>query len=39
MPFSVACLLNAHLMFYRAEKAIAIGRVGKLCATTGILIA
>ncbi|CBI32858.3 unnamed protein product, partial [Vitis vinifera] len=33
MPFSVACLYNASLKFYQAEKAIANGKLGDLCAT------
>lgn len=37
MPFSVACLYNANLKFYQAEKAIANGRLGGLCGT-GILL-
>lgn len=37
MPFSVACLYNANLKFYQAEKAIANGKLGGLCAT-GILL-
>ncbi|XP_020218735.1 uncharacterized protein LOC109801967 [Cajanus cajan] len=37
MPFSVACLYNANLKFYQAEKAISNGRLGGLCGT-GILL-
>ncbi|KAL6337756.1 hypothetical protein AAG906_037350 [Vitis piasezkii] len=37
MPFSVACLYNASLKFYQAEKAIANGKLGDLCAT-GIMM-
>ncbi|XP_061352545.1 uncharacterized protein LOC133297420 isoform X2 [Gastrolobium bilobum] len=37
MPFSVACLYNANMKFYQAEKAMANGRIGGLCAT-GILL-
>lgn len=37
MPFSVACLYNSNMKFYQAEKAIANGRLGGLCAT-GILL-
>ncbi|KAF2305629.1 hypothetical protein GH714_007128 [Hevea brasiliensis] len=37
MPFSIACLYNANLKFYQAEKAIANGKLGGLCAT-GILL-
>ncbi|KAG4927688.1 hypothetical protein JHK82_053390 [Glycine max] len=37
MPFSVACLYNANMKFYQAEKAIANGRLGGLCGT-GILL-
>uniref|UniRef100_A0A5B7BD58 Protein kinase domain-containing protein n=1 Tax=Davidia involucrata TaxID=16924 RepID=A0A5B7BD58_DAVIN len=33
MPFNVACLYNANLKFYQAEKAIANGKLGGLCAT------
>ncbi|KDP31730.1 hypothetical protein JCGZ_14887 [Jatropha curcas] len=37
MPFSISCLYNANLKFYQAEKAIANGKLGGLCAT-GILL-
>lgn len=37
MPFSVACLYNENWKFYQAEKAIANGKLGGLCAT-GILL-
>ncbi|XP_028760242.1 uncharacterized protein LOC114718955 [Neltuma alba] len=37
MPFSVACLYNSNMKFYQAEKAIANGKLGGLCAT-GILL-
>lgn len=37
MPFSVACLYNGNMKFYQAEKAIANGRLGGLCAT-GIML-
>ncbi|XP_044507049.1 uncharacterized protein LOC123226568 [Mangifera indica] len=37
MPFSVACLHNANLKFYQAEKAIASGKLEGLCAT-GVLL-
>ncbi|KAJ0099793.1 hypothetical protein Patl1_21034 [Pistacia atlantica] len=37
MPFSVACLYDANLKFYQAEKAIANGKLGGLCAT-GVLL-
>lgn len=37
MPFSVACLYNSTLKFYQAEKAIANGKLGGLCAT-GVLL-
>ncbi|EEF28605.1 uncharacterized protein LOC8287910 [Ricinus communis] len=33
MPFSIACLYNSNLKFYQAEKAIANGKLGGLCAT------
>ncbi|XP_010251752.1 PREDICTED: uncharacterized protein LOC104593551 [Nelumbo nucifera] len=33
MPFSVACLHGSNLKFYPAEKAIASGKLGGLCAT------
>ncbi|PIA48678.1 hypothetical protein AQUCO_01400924v1 [Aquilegia coerulea] len=36
-PFSVACLHSASLKFYPAEKAIASGKVGELCATALML--
>ncbi|XP_021297422.1 uncharacterized protein LOC110426511 isoform X2 [Herrania umbratica] len=36
MPFSVACLYKENLKFYQAEKAIANGKLGSLCAT-GVL--
>ncbi|XP_068340928.1 uncharacterized protein [Pyrus communis] len=37
MPFSVACLYNENLKFYQAEKAVADGKLGGLCAT-GLLL-
>ncbi|KAF3443096.1 hypothetical protein FNV43_RR17017 [Rhamnella rubrinervis] len=37
MPFSVACLCKENWKFYQAEKAIANGNLGGLCAT-GILL-
>ncbi|KAF8370015.1 hypothetical protein HHK36_031954 [Tetracentron sinense] len=37
MPFSVACLHGASLKFYPAEKAIASGKLGSLCATAIML--
>ncbi|XP_038721182.1 uncharacterized protein LOC120013449 [Tripterygium wilfordii] len=37
MPFSIACLYNANLKFYQAEKAIANQKLEGLCAT-GILL-
>lgn len=37
LPFSVACLYGANLKFYPAEKAIARGKLGGLCATTVML--
>lgn len=37
MPFSVACLYDTNLKFYQAEKAIASGKLGHLCAT-GVLL-
>lgn len=33
MPFYVTCLYNPNLRFYQAEKAIANGKLGGLCAT------
>ncbi|KAF9621115.1 hypothetical protein IFM89_016609 [Coptis chinensis] len=36
-PFSVACLHRASLKFYPAEKAIAGGKLGNLCATAVML--
>ncbi|KAK6232058.1 hypothetical protein SCA6_002131 [Theobroma cacao] len=36
LPFSVACLYKENLKFYQAEKAIANGKLGSLCAT-GVL--
>ena len=32
MSFSVACLYNENLKFYQAEKAVADGKLGGLCA-------
>lgn len=37
MPLTVACLYDANLKFYQAEKAIANGKLGGLCAT-GVLV-
>lgn len=37
MPLSVACLYDANLKFYQAEKAIANGKLGGLCATAVML--
>ncbi|THG12563.1 hypothetical protein TEA_005225 [Camellia sinensis var. sinensis] len=37
MPFYVACLYDANLKFYQAEKAIANGKLGGLCATAIML--
>ncbi|KAJ4823454.1 hypothetical protein Tsubulata_044008 [Turnera subulata] len=37
MPFSIACLYDENLKFYQAERAIAEGKLGGLCAT-GILL-
>ncbi|XP_057948431.1 uncharacterized protein LOC131144075 isoform X2 [Malania oleifera] len=37
MPFSVACLCGASSKFYQAEKAIANGKLGDLCATSIML--
>ncbi|KAI3937666.1 hypothetical protein MKW98_028008 [Papaver atlanticum] len=37
LPFSVACLHRESFKFYHAEKAIASGKLGGMCATTIIL--
>ncbi|PWA55541.1 protein kinase-like domain-containing protein [Artemisia annua] len=37
MPLAVACLYDANLKFYQAEKAIANGKLGGLCAT-GVMV-
>ncbi|KAK3002988.1 hypothetical protein RJ639_019712 [Escallonia herrerae] len=37
MPFYVACLNNTNLKFYQAEKAIANGKLGGLCAAAIML--
>lgn len=37
MPYFVACLYDANLKFYQAEKAIANGKLGGLCATAVML--
>ncbi|XP_052175295.1 uncharacterized protein LOC127790061 [Diospyros lotus] len=37
MPFHVACLYDANLKFYQAEKAISNGKLGGLCATAIML--
>ncbi|KAI3847652.1 hypothetical protein MKW92_042369 [Papaver armeniacum] len=37
LPFSVACLHRESFKFYHAEKAIASGKLGGICATTIIL--
>ncbi|XP_059646009.1 uncharacterized protein LOC132289889 isoform X2 [Cornus florida] len=37
MPFDVACLYDTNLKFYQAEKAVANGKLGGLCAT-GIML-
>ncbi|KAJ7972026.1 Kinase family protein [Quillaja saponaria] len=37
IPFSVGCLYNSNLKFYQAEKAIANGKLGGLCAT-GVML-
>ncbi|KAK3032312.1 hypothetical protein RJ639_035917 [Escallonia herrerae] len=37
MPFYVACLNNTNLKFYQAEKAIADGKLGGLCAAALML--
>lgn len=37
MPFYVTCVYDANLKFYQAEKAIANGKLGGLCAT-GVLL-
>ncbi|PKA63074.1 hypothetical protein AXF42_Ash007870 [Apostasia shenzhenica] len=37
MPFSVACVHNSSSKFYPAEKAIASGKLGGLCATAILL--
>ncbi|KAL6988574.1 hypothetical protein U1Q18_014326 [Sarracenia purpurea var. burkii] len=37
MPFYVACLYDANLKFYQAEKAIANGKLGGLCAAAVML--